>query len=96
MDPFRKLFIRLIPKKTSKKTSPRKTSPMKTSPRKGYLIKGKIPKKIGSKAEVMHGSAIQTSDGFKKEDLTYNKNGSIVSKKKSIHGHKTYKEKKPR
>jgi len=91
MDPFRKLFIRPIPKKTSKKSSPRNTSPRKAS-----LRKGKVPKKIGSKAEVMHGSAIQTSDGFKKEDLTYNKNGSIVSKKKSIHGHKTYKEKKPR
>ena len=86
MDPFRKLFIRPIPKKTSKKSSPKKTSPKKV----------KVPKKIGSKAEVMHGSAIQTLEGFKKEDLTYNKNGSIVSKKKSIHGHKTYKEKKPR
>ena len=57
-----------------------------------------VPKKHiknkGSKAEVMHGVAIQTSKGLKKDDLTYNKNGSIVSKKKSIHGHRTYKKNK--
>jgi hypothetical protein len=75
-----------MPKKNSKKNSPKKVSPRKT----------KVVKKQGSKAEVMHGTALQTSKGLKKEDLIYNRNGSIVSKKKSIHGHRTYKEKKPK
>ena len=38
---------------------------------------------IGSRAQVMHGTAKKTSGGLGKEDLTYNKSGSIVSKKKS-------------
>lgn len=39
--------------------------------------------KIGTRALVMHGKAEQTSGGLKKKDLKYNKNGKIVSKKKS-------------
>lgn len=38
---------------------------------------------IGSRAQVMHGTAKKTSGGLGKEDLAYNKSGSIVSKKKS-------------
>ena len=39
---------------------------------------------IGSRAQVMHGTAKKTSGGLLKKDLTYNKSGSIVSKKKSL------------
>ena len=38
---------------------------------------------VGSRAQVMHGTAMKTSGGLTKSDLKYNKNGSIVSKKKS-------------
>ena len=40
--------------------------------------------KIGTRAQVMHGTALQTSGGLTKKDLKYNKQGRIVSKKKSI------------
>lgn len=39
--------------------------------------------RVGSRAEVMHGNAKQTSGGLKKNDLKYNKQGKIVSKKMS-------------
>ena len=39
--------------------------------------------RVGSRAEVMHGNAKQTSGGLKKNDLIYNKQGKIVSKKMS-------------
>ena len=39
---------------------------------------------IGSRAQVMHGTAKKTSGGLLKKDLAYNKSGSIVSKKKSL------------
>ena len=42
----------------------------------------KSRKNIGSRAEVMHGNAEQTSGGLTKNDLVYNKHGIIVSKKK--------------
>ncbi len=38
---------------------------------------------IGSRAQVMHGSAHHTSGGLTKSDLKYNKHGRIVSRKKS-------------
>ena len=46
-------------------------------------IKKKYKKKIGSRAQVMHGTAEMTSGRLKKKDLKYNKHGRIVSKKKS-------------
>lgn len=39
---------------------------------------------IGSRAQVMHGTAKKTSGGLGKGDLIYNKVGTIVSKKKSV------------
>ena len=39
--------------------------------------------RIGSRAQVMHGNAKMTGGGLMKKDLTYNKNGKIVSKKMS-------------
>ena len=44
---------------------------------------------IGSRAQVMHGTARKTSGGLGKDDLTYNKSGSIVSKKKSLEAKKS-------
>ena len=41
---------------------------------------------IGSRAEVMHGSAYKTSGGLKKHELKYNKHGKIVSRAKSSKG----------
>lgn len=38
---------------------------------------------IGSRAQVMHGTAHHTSGGLTKRDLKYNKHGRIVSAKKS-------------
>ena len=40
-------------------------------------------KTIGSRAEVWHNKALQTSGGLKKKDLVRNKYGYIVSKRKS-------------
>ncbi|CAM9090785.1 unnamed protein product [Ectocarpus sp. 12 AP-2014] len=44
---------------------------------------------IGSRAQVMHGTAKRTSGGLEKHDLAYNKSGSIVSKKKSLEAKKS-------
>ena len=38
---------------------------------------------IGSRAQVMHGTANHTTGGLTKGDLKYNKHGRIVSRKKS-------------
>jgi hypothetical protein len=39
---------------------------------------------VGSRAQVMHGTAHHTSGGLTKNELKYNKHGRIVSKKKSM------------
>lgn len=44
---------------------------------------------IGSRAQVMHGTAHHTSGGLTKRDLKYNKWGRIVSKKRSTLAKKT-------
>ena len=38
---------------------------------------------VGSRAQVMNGNADKTSGGLQKKDLKYNKQGRIVSRKKS-------------
>ena len=38
---------------------------------------------VGSRAQVMHGTAQKTAGGLTKTDLKYNKWGRIVSRKKS-------------
>ena len=45
-------------------------------------------KAVGTRAEVMHGTAAHTSGGLRKEDLMYNKQGKIVSKKASARAKK--------
>jgi hypothetical protein len=44
---------------------------------------GSHMKAIGSRAQVMHGTAHHTSGGLTKKDLKMNKWGRIVSRKKS-------------
>lgn len=44
---------------------------------------GRSRRAVGSRAEVMHGTAHHTSGGLTKKDLKYNKWGRIVSVKKS-------------
>jgi hypothetical protein len=54
----------------------------------------KLIQKVGSRAKVMHGNAIQTAGGLKKEDLKYNSQGRIVSKKQASKKDDNKKEKK--
>ena len=50
-----------------------------------YHVHGKSFKKlVGTRAEVMHGTAYKTSGGLTKEKLVYSKTGRIVSKSKHI------------
>ena len=44
--------------------------------------------RIGSRAQVMHGTAYMTSGGLTKSQLKYNKHNRIVSAKLSEHGKK--------
>ena len=46
-------------------------------------MEGGSMSRIGSRAQVMHGTAHHTSGGLTKTDLKYNKWGRIVSKAKS-------------
>merc|ERR1712097_77875 len=54
---------------------------------------GKAKRKsvVGKKASVLKGNKARTSGGLKKEHLTKNKNGKVVSKKASAAGKKAYK-----
>jgi len=46
--------------------------------------------RIGSRAQVMHGTAEKTTGGLRKENLQYNKYGRIVSKKRSATAKKRF------
>ena len=50
---------------------------------------GSHAKRVGTRAQVMHGTADHTSGGLTKRDLKYNKWGRIVSRKKSSMAKKT-------
>ena len=43
---------------------------------------------FGTRAQVMHGTAKKTTGGLQKKHLKYNKQGRIVSKKKSMSARK--------
>ena len=45
---------------------------------------------VGSRAQVMHGTALKTSGNLKKKDLMY-KNGGIISRKASATAEKRFK-----
>ena len=49
----------------------------------GVLTGGRRMPAVGSRAEVMHGTAHHTSGGLTKKNLKYNKQGRIVSARKS-------------
>lgn len=51
---------------------------------------GKV-KAVGTRAEVMHGTAHHTSGGLTRAHLKYNKHGRIVSRKASERGKKSLK-----
>lgn len=51
---------------------------------------GKV-KAVGTRAEVMHGTAHHTSGGLTQAHLKYNKHGRIVSRKASERGKKSLK-----
>lgn len=52
-----------------------------------YHIRGKTYKRlIGSRAEVMHGTAYKTAGNLTKDKLKYNKHHKIVSRAKSAKG----------
>ena len=48
-----------------------------------YTKSSTFNKRVGTRAQVMHGNAKMTGGGLKKKDLKYNKDGKIVSKKLS-------------
>ena len=48
-----------------------------------YSTNSKFNKRVGTRAQVMHGNAKMTGGGLMKKDLKYNKAGKIVSKKLS-------------
>jgi hypothetical protein len=48
-------------------------------------------RKVGSKAQVFHGSAVKTTGGLTRKDLMKTKSGRIVSKKKHAAGIKAVK-----
>ena len=58
----------------------------KASDGKFHIHGHKYDRLIGSRAEVMHGTAYKTSGGLKKNELKYNKHGKIVSRAKSAKG----------
>jgi len=51
---------------------------------------GKTLRKIGSRRQVMNGTAEKTVGGLRAEDLTYNKYRRIVSRKRQDHGIKKF------
>lgn len=56
------------------------------------MARGNKIKAVGSRAEVMHGNAEHTSGYLYKDDLMYNKEGRIVSKRKHALGKALYRE----
>jgi hypothetical protein len=54
------------------------------------MMGGKM-RAIGTRAEVMHGTAHHTSGGLTRKHLKYNKHGRIVSRKASERGKKALK-----
>ena len=59
---------------------------MKGADGKYHIGGASYRKNIGSRAEVMHGTARKTSGGLLKSQLKYNKHGKIVSRAKSSKG----------
>ncbi len=63
----------------------------KNTPGPSVAQMGGQTRAIGTRAEVMHGTAHHTSGGLTRKDLKYNKHGRIVSRKASERGKKALK-----
>merc|ERR1719211_179759 len=63
---------------------------MKSMKRKKAMRVTKVARGRGAKARVFRGSKASTSGGLKKSDLTKNKDGRVVSKKRSLRGKRLY------
>ena len=81
----------MTPRRTPRRTPKRRTPKGRRTPRSASRSASRsgsrsgTPKRVpavGSRQQVMHGHAHHTSGGLTKNDLTYNKWGAIVSKKK--------------
>merc|ERR1712079_789882 len=66
----------------------KKKKPMKAMK---AMKKDKKKSKLGSKSEVLKGTKIKTKSGFKQSDLMKNKEGKVVTKRKSAMGLKAFK-----
>ncbi len=62
--------------------------PMPNMPKPNMPAVGGAVKTVGTRAEVMHGTAHHTSGGLTRKDLKYNKRGRIVSRRASEAGKK--------
>merc|ERR1719384_1048524 len=81
--------------KATKKAMKSTMKSMKKSTKKGPMKKkamrvSKIARGRGAKTRVFKGLKVSTTSGLKKSDLTKNKLGKVVSKKKSSNGKKIY------
>merc|ERR1719282_458805 len=65
-----------------------KSMKMKAAAMKAMKMKVKKVSKVGKKWQVFKGTRVKSKGGLKKEDLTKNKNGKVVSKKLSARGKK--------
>merc|ERR1739848_36800 len=72
-------------KSMKKKSSMKKGGMRKKAMKKSVIASGKR-----AKSSVFRGTKARTSGGLKKSDLTKNKNGRIVSKKRSALGKKIF------
>jgi hypothetical protein len=61
---------------------------MPNMPANNMGMMGGATRAVGTRAEVMHGTAHHTSGGLTKKDLKYNKRGRIVSRRASEAGRK--------
>lgn len=73
----------------SRKSMSRKSRKSKCSSMKRKSQYGGKMMRVGSRAQVMHGTAVMTSGGLTKKNLKYNKRGKIVSKKASTRAKKS-------
>jgi hypothetical protein len=76
---FSKRASRPSPSKTRKSSRP--SSQPSSAPQQ----------RVGSRAQVVHGTAHHTSGGLEKKDLLVNKHGRIVSRRKHASGSKSLK-----
>ena len=80
---------RKAPRKDSRKAERKNTRKDTRKAERKVMEGGKV--KVGSKAQVFHGTAERTAGGLTKADLLLNKRGHIVSRKQMEAGKKAFK-----